>query len=88
MLPSAHEIIRAKANTTVQLRASTAELKERLTLESQLAFTQVVPNVVFLGGGVPIRDASGAVIGGIGVGGSTEAVDEECAQHCLAAFAA
>ena len=40
------------------------------------------PRLVVFGGGLPIR-AGGALIGGIGVSGASEAQDEECARAAL-----
>ncbi|MCK6392467.1 heme-binding protein [Zoogloea sp.] len=45
------------------------------------------PRLVVFGGGLPIR-AGGALIGGIGVSGASEAQDEECARAALAAIGA
>ena len=45
------------------------------------------PRLVVFGGGLPIR-AGGALIGGIGVSGASEAQDEECARAALNAIGA
>ena len=45
------------------------------------------PRLVVFGGGLPIR-AGGALIGGIGVSGASEAQDEECARAALDAIGA
>ncbi|MBL8458651.1 MAG: heme-binding protein [Zoogloea sp.] len=45
------------------------------------------PRLVVFGGGLPIR-ADGALIGGIGVSGASEAQDEECARAALDAIGA
>lgn len=45
------------------------------------------PRLVVFGGGLPIR-IGGALIGGIGVSGASEAQDEECARAALAAIGA
>jgi uncharacterized protein GlcG (DUF336 family) len=45
------------------------------------------PRLVVFGGGLPIR-AGGVLIGGIGVSGTSEAQDEECARAALDAIGA
>ncbi|PKM28788.1 MAG: cobalamin adenosyltransferase [Gammaproteobacteria bacterium HGW-Gammaproteobacteria-11] len=49
----------------------------------RLGFPQRERLIVF-GGGLPIRDAAGELVGGIGVSGGTEAEDEACALAGLA----
>ena len=43
----------------------------------------MVPGIITFAGGLPIKTASGAHIGGIGVSGGTADQDEECAQAGL-----
>ena len=45
------------------------------------------PRLVVFGGGLPIRHG-GALVGGIGVSGASQAQDEECARAGLAAMGA
>jgi uncharacterized protein GlcG (DUF336 family) len=44
-------------------------------------------NVVAFAGGLPIQDASGALVGAIGVSGATADQDEDCAQAGIDAIA-
>ncbi|BBD38159.1 MULTISPECIES: GlcG/HbpS family heme-binding protein [Aminobacter] len=46
-----------------------------------------VPGLVAFAGGLPVKSASGDVIGGIGVSGASEDQDESCAQVGLDAVA-
>lgn len=48
-----------------------------------LAFSDVVA----FAGGLPVRDASGALVGAIGVSGATSDEDEDCAKAGIAAIA-
>lgn len=48
-----------------------------------LAFSEVVA----FAGGLPVRDASGALVGAIGVSGATSDQDEDCAKAAIAAIA-
>jgi uncharacterized protein GlcG (DUF336 family) len=44
-------------------------------------------DVVAFAGGLPIRNASGALVGAIGVSGATSDQDEDCAKAAVAAIA-
>jgi uncharacterized protein GlcG (DUF336 family) len=78
----AYEIAVAKALTAFQFREATASLKERISSENRVALAQLRPGLAFMGGGVPLYDSDGAVVGAVGVSGGTEQQDIECADAC------
>ena len=81
------ESSRKKAYTAASLRRPTTELADLIikvpTLE---ALRDMNPEILILGGGLPI-EISGEVVGGIGVGGAPGAhLDDACAQAGLDAI--
>ena len=69
-----------KAYTSASFKANSAAVRERLMANPQASGLAVLPNVLMVGGGVPIKVGE-EVIGGIGVGGTPSAeTDEQCAQ--------
>jgi uncharacterized protein GlcG (DUF336 family) len=78
---------RKKAYTAASLRRPTTELAEMIAKISTLqALGKMNPEILMLGGGLPI-DISGDVVGGIGVGGAPGAhLDDACAQAGLDAI--
>jgi uncharacterized protein GlcG (DUF336 family) len=81
------ESSRKKAYTAASLRRPTTELAELVAKVPTLqALREMNPEVLILGGGLPI-DISGDVVGGIGVGGAPGAhLDDACAQAGLDAI--
>jgi len=75
---------RKKAYTAASLRRPTTELAELIAKVPTLqALREMNPDILILGGGLPI-DISGDVVGGIGVGGAPGAhLDDACAQAGL-----
>ena len=75
---------RKKAYTAASLRRPTTELAELITKVPTLqALREMNPEILILGGGLPI-EISGEVVGGIGVGGAPGAhLDDTCAQAGL-----
>ena len=75
---------RKKAYTAASLRRPTTELAELIAKVPTLqALREMNPEILILGGGLPI-DISGDVVGGIGVGGAPGAhLDDACAQAGL-----
>lgn len=57
-------------------------------VDATLPGAAFVPGLVSFAGGLPIKTASGDVIGAIGVSGASEDQDESCAQAGLDAIAA
>jgi uncharacterized protein GlcG (DUF336 family) len=81
------ESSRKKAYTAASLRRPTTELAELVAkIPTLQALREMNPEVLILGGGLPI-DISGDVVGGIGVGGAPGAhLDDACAQAGLDAI--
>jgi uncharacterized protein GlcG (DUF336 family) len=73
-----------KAYTAASLRRPTTELAELIAKVPTLqALREMNPEILILGGGLPI-EISGDVVGGIGVGGAPGAhLDDACAQAGL-----
>src|SRR6478609_3790408 len=80
---------RKKAYTAASLRRPTTELAELIAKVPTLqALREMNPEILILGGGLPI-EISGDVVGGIGVGGAPGAhLDDACAQAGLDAIGA
>ena len=78
---------RKKAYTAASLRRPTTELAELIAKVPTLqALREMNPEILILGGGLPIQ-ISGEVVGGIGVGGAPGAhLDDACAQAGLDAI--
>lgn len=73
-----------KAFTALSTKTSTSALAERAATDPGSRNLAHVPELLLLGGGLPIVHA-GEVIGGIGVAGSGGSVsDEQCASAALA----
>ena len=69
-----------KAYTALTMRASTAELAQRIAANPGSAALKDITDLIILGGGLPIRIGS-EVIGAIGVGGAPGGdKDEACGQ--------
>lgn len=81
------ESSRKKAYTASSLRRPTTELAELIEKVPTLqALRDMNPEILILGGGLPI-EISGDVVGGIGVGGAPGAhLDDACAQAGLDAI--
>ena len=78
-LDSAHD----KAYTSASFKANSGVVRERIMGNPQASGLAVLPNILMVGGGVPIK-VGDEVIGGIGVGGTPSAEsDEACAQAGL-----
>ncbi len=78
------ESSRKKAYTAASLRRPTTELAELIAKVPTLqALREMNPEILILGGGLPI-EISSEVVGGIGVGGAPGAhLDDACAQAGL-----
>lgn len=76
-----------KAFTALSTKASTSALAERALTDPDARNLAQLPELLLLGGGLPVLH-DGDVIGGIGVTGSGgSASDEQCASAALATFA-
>jgi uncharacterized protein GlcG (DUF336 family) len=83
-----HDIARAKAVGALGMGDDTRVLADRA--KANPAFFQSVTavvggNIAFSPGGVLVRDASGIVIGAVGISGDTGDMDEACALAGIAA---
>ena len=80
---------RKKAFTAASMRRPTTEFAELITKMPALqGLRDMDPNILILGGGMPIEIA-GEVVGGIGVGGAPGAhLDDACAQAGLISIGA
>ena len=86
--PHNWELARRKAYTARTFRRTSKEWAERSAGEAEQAGQRQLPDVIALGGGVPIS-VGNDVIGAIGVSGSTggQAGDEACARAGIASIA-
>jgi uncharacterized protein GlcG (DUF336 family) len=85
--PSTVDVARAKAHTALNFGAPTSALAERVVPANQAALQAVVPQLMFVPGGVPIR-LDGNVVGSVGVSGATADQDRECAEAAAARLSA
>jgi uncharacterized protein GlcG (DUF336 family) len=87
--PHTVESSRKKAYTAASLRRPTTELAELTAkMPTVQALRDMNPEILILGGGLPI-EIGGEVVGGIGVGGAPGAhLDDACAQAGLDAIGA
>jgi len=72
------EMARRKAFTARVFRSSTLEFQKR-TMDPVFAAQRNVPDILALGGGVPIL-AGKEIIGGVGSSGSSQEQDDACAR--------
>lgn len=74
-----------KAFTAASLRRSTGELANLVVnVPTTAGLRDMNDNLLLLQGGLPIGNASGNVIGGVGVGGAPGGqLDEACAQEAI-----
>jgi uncharacterized protein GlcG (DUF336 family) len=77
----AEKISQMKAFTAVAMEKSTAEVGE--ISKAETPGIELVPNLIKFGGGIPIRNSKGQILGGIGVSGASKEDDAACAQAGL-----
>jgi len=82
----AEKISQMKAFTAVAMEKSTAEVGE--ISKAETPGIELVPNLIKFGGGIPIKNAKGQILGGIGVSGASKEDDAACAQAGLDAVKA
>lgn len=80
---ASYDIAVNKAFTVVSLKMSTSELKPLANPGGSLYGIQFTNNgkIVIFGGGEPICNANGDIIGGLGVSGGTEEQDTALAEY-------
>ena len=79
------EMARRKAYTARMFRTTTLEFQKR-TMEGAYAAQRQIPDILALGGGVPIQ-VGNDVIGGVGSSGSSQEQDDACAKAGVAKVA-
>ena len=82
----AEKISQMKAFTAVAMEKSTAEVGD--ISKAETPGIELVPNLIKFGGGIPIKNAKGQILGGIGVSGASKEDDATCAQAGLDAVKA
>lgn len=82
------ELARKKAYSAVAMKAETAALSEVAQPSSDLYQLETVTDgtIVTFGGGLPLKNSAGKIIGGIGVSGGSVAEDVAIAQAGLKCF--
>jgi glc operon protein GlcG len=75
------KISQMKAFTAVAMEKSTAEVGE--ISKTVTPGIELVPNLIKFGGGIPIQNSKGQILGGIGVSGASKEDDATCAQAGL-----
>jgi uncharacterized protein GlcG (DUF336 family) len=83
------EMARRKAYTARMWRTTTLEFQKR-TSDPAYAAQRDLPDILALGGGVPIQVRNGVgndVIGGVGSSGSSQEMDDACAKAGVAKVA-
>ena len=78
-------ISQLKAKTAASLPLSSKALAERSANMPANPYS-AVPDILLLGGGLPILTADQQHLGGIGISGATPELDEQCAQAALTAI--
>lgn len=83
------EIAQLKAKSAAKIPMSTRELGDKVAFKNpdRPHGIQYISGLVVFAGGLPIKTASGRLVGGIGVSGATSDQDEECAQAGIDAIA-
>jgi uncharacterized protein GlcG (DUF336 family) len=82
----AEKISQMKAFTAVAMEKSTAEVGD--ISKAETPGIELVPNLIKFGGGLPITNSKGQILGGIGVSGASKEDDAACAQAGLDAVKA
>lgn len=86
--PHTPETARRKAWTAVSFRSDTLTLGETTKPGSEAYAANFIPEVLMLGGGVPV-EAQGSIVGGVGVSGAPGGdIDDACARAGIDAVAA
>jgi len=80
------ETARRKAWTAVSFRSDTLTLANNTRPGTEAYGANFIPDVLMLGGGVPI-EAAGSIIGAVGVSGAPgSALDDKCSRAGIAAI--
>jgi uncharacterized protein GlcG (DUF336 family) len=76
------KVAQLKASTSARFPLSSSTLAERSAALPTNPYASL-PGFTLLGGGLPIMDANGQHIGGIGISGATPELDAQFAQAAL-----
>jgi uncharacterized protein GlcG (DUF336 family) len=79
------DVAKAKAHTAVNFGAPTSALAGTILPENKAALQAVVPQLMFVAGGVPVR-AGGELLGAVGVSGASADQDRACAEAAAVAL--
>ena len=79
------ESAQSKARTAVYFGVETRFLPAQAPITPALLAAASIP-LAFLPGGIPLRDAQGTLLGGLGVGGGTAEQDQAVAEAAHAAW--
>ncbi|GAB20811.1 hypothetical protein GOEFS_132_00420 [Gordonia effusa NBRC 100432] len=84
---ASNELAQAKARTAVMFQAPTEALASPIEIGSPAPHFDHIhsPGLLLMGGGVPLFDKDGALIGGLGASGGTPEQDAALARTCVAA---
>ena len=82
--PHNTEASRRKAYTALSTRSATLDLARNAALDPDARNLAHLPELLLLGGGVPLR-SDGAIVGAVGVAGGGAVNDHACALAALAA---
>jgi glc operon protein GlcG len=82
----AEKIAQMKAFTSVAMEKSTAEVGD--ISRTVTPGIELVPNLIKFGGGLPIKNSKGQIMGGIGISGASKEDDHTVAQAGLDAVKA
>lgn len=83
--PMATKVADAKAFTALNFGKATDDLQSNLEAETQSKLAATNNRLLFLGGGVPVKDLS-EIVGAIGVSGATPEHDSAIAKEVLASL--
>lgn len=76
----------SKARAAVNFKTSTTTLVDELARNPEVSGVKHIPGILVVGGGILIQ-ASGSIVGAIGVSGAPSGkLDEKCAEHGLEAI--
>lgn len=81
---ASNDLAIAKARTSVMFQMPSGDLNAPLTLGEPAPHFDHISGLLLMGGGLPIFDADGRLIGGLGASGGTPEQDAELARAAVA----
>lgn len=85
--PSTVAVATAKAHTAFNFGVPTAVMADKVLPENKAALQGVVPELMIVAGGVPVK-VGDELLGSVGVSGASSQQDHECAAAAAAALTA